>query len=107
MSPGTTHSDKVVGWIVLSLAGAVALGMCLASYAPHLDPAARGLILGIASSSAGALGATLTIRRPPAQDSTQQVTIPSSDPSTPPTTIVNTTGLASQQASPSESKPGT
>lgn len=91
-----------MGWIVIALGCTILSGLVLATCVPHLDTTTRALILQICGTSAGALGATLTIRRPttPAADTTQQVVIPNGDPQTPPIMVNSTTGLAPQEARP-------
>lgn len=91
----TTHSERVVGWIVLGLFGTIIVGMLLSAFAPNLSVSSQAQLLAIVAGSAGALAGSLTLRRPTQPTETQQqVTIPSSDPDIAPITVSSGTPVA-------------
>jgi hypothetical protein len=115
MSPTTTHADKVAGWIVIGLFAGAIIAMTYAAFQPNVDPSSRAQLLSIAAGALGAMAGSLTTgrRQVQQQDTSQQVTIPSSD-GTPPVTIQTSTGAppvspavspAPEPATPAETTP--
>jgi len=104
----TTHADRVAGWIAIGLFVALIVSMCLSGFLSGVDAVTRSQIVGIGQTCAGALAATLTLRRSaPTPDSSQQVTIPgSADGSTAGVTLTTTTGTVQPPAPPPAGDPG-
>jgi hypothetical protein len=109
----TNHLEKVMGWIVGGIIVFGILCACLASLVHPLSDVTRTGLLNIALACAAALAGAMNVRPQTAQDTSQQVTIPSSD-GTPPVTIQTSTGAppvspavspAPEPATPAETTP--